>query len=63
MKYLIVPRAMRPTMKLTAADLDRLLKDKDNEPPTVRRPDLALAWARSMNALPEAEAIKLIDGH
>lgn len=51
MKYLIVAAKMRPTMKMTAEDLDRLFIDV--EPPTARRPDLAEAWARRMNEVSE----------
>lgn len=50
-KYLIVAAKMRPTMKMTAEDLDRLFIDA--EPPTARRPDLAEAWARRMNEVSE----------
>lgn len=47
---------MRPKMKLTPEDIDRLLfidVDEDEGPETERRPDLAAAWARRMNSVPE----------
>lgn len=54
MKYMLVNRkAMRPAMKLKAEDLNRLFAEE--QPVTVRRPDLTEEWAKRMNAVPECD--------
>lgn len=50
---LVNRKAMRPAMKLKAADLNRLFAEEP--PPTVRRPELATEWARRMNAVSEID--------